>query len=358
MKLAMIGSGLMGGGIALDAARHGLEVLVYDTHPESVARLRDRAAGVYARWVKNGRMAEADAATALSRLQPAAALADLAGADVVIEAVFEDLAVKRGVFTALEPHLGPETIVATNTSALRVTAIAKGLPFADRVLGLHYFSPAEVCPLVEVVRAEQTSDATIARARAFLAATRRTALSCADRPGFAINRFFCPYYNEAVRIVADGLATPSEVDAVARERLGVAAGPFTVLNLIGPRVAGHAMDNLSPLGPFYTVSAELIAKGESGALYALEDGARLPAKADAIEDRLLGAIAIPALELLAERVADPQETDRGAVMALKFREGPFALMRRYPPARLEAAVAALARRDRHLLPRISIPLEA
>ncbi|MFG1280874.1 3-hydroxyacyl-CoA dehydrogenase family protein [Xanthobacter autotrophicus] len=169
---------------------------------------------------------------------------------------------------------------------------------------------------------------------------------------------FCPYYNEAARVVADGLATPSQVDAVARERLGVAAGPFTVLNLIGPRVAGHAMANLSPLGPFYGVSPALLAQGVDNTPYAIEEGSILPANADLIEDRLVAAIAIPALELLAERVADPIETDRGALMALKFRQGPYALMRAYPPDRLDAAIAGLCARYGHSIPRIARPADA
>ncbi|MFG1229995.1 3-hydroxyacyl-CoA dehydrogenase family protein [Xanthobacter wiegelii] len=358
MTLAMIGSGLMGGGIALDAARHGLDVLIYDARPDGLPRLKERAAGVYARWAKNGRMTSEAADAALTRLLPAPTLAEVGKADIVIEAVFEDLSVKRAVFAELAPHLGADTVVATNTSALRVAALAEGFDFADRVLGLHYFSPAEVCPLVEVVRAARTGDAAITGAMNFLTATRRTALACADTPGFAINRFFCPYYNEATRIAADGLATPEQIDLVARERLGVAAGPFTVLNLIGPRVAGHAMANLGPLGPFYAVTPALIAKGKAGGLYDVAEGASLPATADAVEDRLLAAIAIPALELLAERVADPQETDRGAVMALKFKQGPYALMGGYPLARLEAAVASLCARDGHKAPLIALPAAA
>lgn len=350
--LAVIGSGMMGGGIALDAARHGLSVKVYDTRPEGAAKVRERAASVYGRWVKSGRMSEADRDAALARLSPAASLADLAGADVIVEAVFEDLAVKREVFAALAPHLGTQTIVATNTSALRVADIAQGLPFADRVLGLHYFSPAEVCPLVEVVHADGTGAATLETARAFLAATRRTALACADTPGFAINRFFCPYYNEATRILADGLATAGGIDAVARARLGVAAGPFLVMNLIGPRIASHAMANLAPLGPFYAPSRLLMAQGQSGAAWETEPDAALPARADAIADRLVAAMGIPALELAAAKVADPAETDQGAVMALKFGKGPFSLMRDWPQDRLEAAIAALCARDGHPAPRL------
>lgn len=355
-RLAVIGAGLMGGGIALDAARHGIDVVVFDQRPDGVEKLKERAAKVYGRWVKNGRMAEADATAALARLTPAADLAAVGAADVVIEAVFEDLAVKRELFTALAPHLSPTAILATNTSALKVGDLAQGFAFAPRFLGLHYFSPAEVSPLVEVVRSDATSDATVDRALAFLKATRRTPLPCKDRPGFAINRFFCPYYNEATRIVEDGIAGTADVDQVAQERLGAAAGPFTVMNLIRPAVSAHAMTNLSSLGPFYTTSRILNAQAESGADWPL-DGRVAGADLDLVERRLLGALVLPALELEAEKVAAPEAVDQGAVLALKFKEGPFALMRRYGDASVEAAVRALCERDGQPVPAFA-PVEA
>ncbi|MDQ0505916.1 3-hydroxyacyl-CoA dehydrogenase family protein [Xanthobacter agilis] len=348
-RLAVIGAGLMGGGIALDAARHGLDVLVFDQRPDGVDKLKARAAHVYGRWVKNGRLSQADADAALARLAPAATLSAIRAADVVIEAVFEDLAVKRALFTELEAHLAPSAILATNTSALKVGDLAQGFSFAPRVLGLHYFSPAEVSPLVEVVRSAATADATVEQALAFLEATRRTPLPCKDRPGFAINRFFCPYYNEATRIVEDGIAGPADVDQVAQERLGAAAGPFTVMNLIRPAVSAHAMTNLASLGPFYTTSRLLDAQAKTGADWPLEDrvaGADL----DLVERRLLGALALPALELAAEQVAAPAAVDQGAVLALKFKEGPFALMHRYGAVAVEAAVGALCARDHHPVP--------
>lgn len=350
LTLAVVGSGMMGGGIALDAARHGLSVKIYDARPDGAAKVRERANAVYARWAASGRMSAEAGDVALARLSAAQSLADLSDADIVIEAVFEDLAVKREVFSALAPHLRADAIVATNTSALRVSDIAQDLPFAARVLGLHYFSPAEVCPLVEVVRASATGSETLDKAQAFLTATRRTALACADTPGFAINRFFCPYYNEATRILADGLATAGEIDSVARARLGVAAGPFLVMNLIGPRIASHAMANLAPLGPFYAASPRLMAQGEAGAPWETETDAPLPARADEIADRLVAAMGIPALELAAAKVADPDATDQGAKMALKFGKGPFTLMRDWPQDRLSAAISHLCRRDGHRAP--------
>jgi 3-hydroxybutyryl-CoA dehydrogenase len=353
-KLAIIGAGLMGGGIALNAARHGLAVQVHDARPDGVDALRIRAAGVYARWVKNGKMIEDEANAALARIRPAPYLADLSDADLIIEAVFEDLKVKRDLLAALAHHVGSETVVATNTSALEVRALSNGCGFADRFLGLHYFSPAEVSPLVEVVRAPATSEFTMARALDFLKETKRTPLPCLDRPGFAINRFFCPYYNEATRLVEDGIAGPADVDAVARARLGAAAGPFTVMNLIGPQVAAHAMAHLASLGPFYMASATLLAQAVSGGDWGVEEtwpGADL----DETERRLLGALALPAVELASEGVADPSSVDRGAVLALKFQEGPFAIMRRYSPETVEQAVIALCRRYGHPMPKLPLP---
>lgn len=356
-RLAIIGTGLMGGGIALDAARHGLPVQVYDARPEGPEALKSRAAGVYGRWVKNGRMSEADAAAALDRLRPASNLADLSGAELVIEAVFEDIKVKRDLYAALVPHLGPDAVLATNTSALKVGALSDGFGFSDRFLGLHYFSPAEVSPLVEVVRSERTSGRTIERAMAFLKETRRTALACADRPGFAINRFFCPYYNEATRLVEERIAGPADVDLVARERIGAAAGPFTVMNLIRPAVAAHAQANLVPLGPFYVPSQLLQDQGRSGADWPVDEQ-MVGADLDAVERRLLGALAVPALELAEECVAAPVAVDQGAVMALKFREGPFALMARHSREQVAAAVRDVCDRTGHPEPRLPVPLPA
>ncbi|MFG1420324.1 3-hydroxyacyl-CoA dehydrogenase [Roseixanthobacter liquoris] len=350
-KLGVLGAGLMGGGIALDAARHGLDVLLYDARPDAIETLKARAARTYARWVSSDRMTAEDAQAALARIRGAGGLADVGACDLIIEAVFEDLAVKRAVFAELAPHIARGSIVATNTSALKVGDIADGLPDPARVLGLHYFSPAEVSPLVEVVRAAKTSAETVARALAFLEQTRRVPLRCADTPGFVVNRFFCPYYNEAAHIVQDLRASPSEVDFVARERLGVAAGPFKVMNLIGPTVAAHAMENLSPLGPFYRACAALARQGESGAAWEVsEDAAPSLEIADEIKQRLLGALFVPALELLNAGASSPADMDKGAQLALRFTLGPCALMERAGPAAVKAALARLCARDGHPQP--------
>ncbi|MFG1398012.1 3-hydroxyacyl-CoA dehydrogenase [Roseixanthobacter pseudopolyaromaticivorans] len=350
-NLGVLGAGLMGGGIALDAARHGIEVVVYDARADAVEKLKARAAKTYERWVSSNRMTTDDAQSALARIIGARDLGEAGTRDIIIEAVFEDLAVKRALFADLAPHIARGSIVATNTSALKVGDIADVLPDPARFLGLHYFSPAEVSPLVEVVRAERTSAETVARALAFLEQTRRVPLRCSDTPGFVVNRFFCPYYNEAAHIVQDLRATASEVDFVARERLGIAAGPFKVMNLIGATVAAHAMENLSPLGPFYRACAALVRQGESGAAWEVSDMAAPSSEvADEIEQRLLGALFVPALELLNAGASTPADMDKGAQLALRFTLGPCALMERAGTTRVQTAVARLCARDGHPQP--------
>jgi 3-hydroxybutyryl-CoA dehydrogenase len=327
-RLGVIGGGLMGGGIAIDAARHGFQVLVYDLRSDGVDELRIRAASVYERLIAGGRMNEKQAQIALAYIVAAPRLADLAGTDLIIEAVFEDLNVKSEVLQSLSSHLEPRTIVATNTSSLRVEQLAGSVRGPERFLGLHYFSPAEINPLVEVVSGKRTAADTISRALEFLAATGRVPLRCRDTPGFAINRFFCPYYNEAVRIFEEGIAPAIHIDRVAREKIGVAAGPFAVMNLIKPTVAAQAIGNLSQLGPFYRISTALAERGKLATPWEIPDAPLPSAKMEQeILLRLLGAIFLPTIELLIDEVANADDVDKGARLALKFAHGPSSLMR-------------------------------
>src|SRR5690606_31103349 len=155
-------------------------------------------------------------------------------------------------------------LIATNTSCLQVGDLAQHVAAPERFLGLHYFSPAQVNPLVEVVRGAATSEATVQAALAFTRATGKMPLLRKDSYGFAVNRFFCPYAAEAARLVDEELATTAQIDRLAESTLGVAAGPFRVQNLIKPRINLHAIRNLAPLGPFYAPADFLVRVGEAG----------------------------------------------------------------------------------------------
>ncbi|HMR30835.1 MAG TPA: 3-hydroxyacyl-CoA dehydrogenase family protein [Geminicoccaceae bacterium] len=325
--VGIVGAGTMGGGIATSLTQHGIAVRLFDNRPEAALKAAGQAEAFYARLVERQRMKPEAAKAATARIVPAATLADTAGADLVIEAVFEDFDLKARLLDELSLLVAPTTLVATNTSCLRVSDLAKHMRLPERFLGLHYFSPAAVNPIVEVVSGEATSPATIETALAFTRATGKQPLRCRDSYGFAINRFFCPYTNEAVRLLDEELGTAAEIDEVAKEALGVAAGPFQVMNLIKPRINLHAIGNLAPLGSFYAPAASMVAVGEADRAWEIgEAGDIEPGRRRRIADRLrLGAF-LPVLQAIDEGVAEPADFDRGAREALKMGRPPCALM--------------------------------
>ncbi len=341
-SVGIVGAGTMGSGIATAAAAHGCTVWVFDRSAAQVEAAIEAAGSFIARQAEKGRMTAADAAAAKERLQPAAALADLARADLVIEAVFEDFDLKAGLFEELSRELPAEALIATNTSCLRVDDLASHVTGPERFLGLHFFSPAQINPVVEVVRGKVSDPALVDRAEAFCRAIGKQPIRCRDSYGFAINRFFCPYTNEAVRLLDEGLADAATIDRAAEAAFGVAMGPFAVQNIIKPRINLHAIQNLAPLGPFYTAAAGLVAQGERDAPWPIE-GTPPPIQAvpPQLVDRLMAAVFIPVLELLDEDVAAPADIDNGARLALRFGRPPCALMDELGAARVAGLVQPL-----------------
>jgi 3-hydroxybutyryl-CoA dehydrogenase len=342
--VGIVGAGTMGTGIATNLAQHGIAVRLLDARPEAALAAIASARGFFGRAVERGRMDAAAAEASAGRLKPADRLEDLAGSDLVIEAVFEDFALKAELFGRLGRALPLDTLVATNTSCLRVSELARHLEAPGRFLGLHYFSPAQINPIVEVVRGEASEPATVEAGLAFCRATGKQPIICRDSYGFAINRFFCPYTNEACRLVDEGFAT-AEIDLVAEEAVGAAAGPFRVQNLIKPRINLHAIRNLAPLGPFYAPAASLVRVGEADRPWEIgEDGPPTPERRALIRDRLRLGVFLPVLQELDEQVASPADIDLGAREALRFAKPPCALMDELGRAEVERIVApALAR---------------
>jgi 3-hydroxyacyl-CoA dehydrogenase len=329
VTVGIVGAGTMGGGIAINLAQHGFAVMILDARAEAAAAAVTAAGAFWAKAVEKGRLDGDAAAAAAERLSTTGSLAELARADLVIEAVFEDFDLKARLLEELSSLLAAEALVATNTSCLRVGDLARHVARPERFLGLHYFSPAAVNPIVEVVMGAATAPATVEAALAFCRASGKQALRCRDSYGFAVNRFFCPYTNEAARALDDGLGTTGEIDAVAREALRAAAGPFTVMNLIKPRINLHAIRNLAPLGSFYAPAAAMVAAGEADRAFPVEPAAMPEAgRAASIADRLYAGCFLPVLQALDEGVAEPAAFDQGAREALKFGLGPCALMDR------------------------------
>ncbi|HEY0779679.1 MAG TPA: 3-hydroxyacyl-CoA dehydrogenase NAD-binding domain-containing protein [Gemmatirosa sp.] len=235
LSVGIVGAGAMGTGIAHVALRAGHPVVLGDARPEAAERARTRLAAALARDAAKGRLttAAADSALAGLRTAPTDALDAFAGCGLVVEAVVEELGVKRALFAAIETHLADDAVLATNTSSLAVTAIAAASRRPERVLGVHFFNPAPVLPLVEIVPGLATAPAVVGTVRALVDGWGKTTVVAADTPGFIVNRVARPFYGEALRIHDERLADAATIDWALRERGGFRMGPFELMDLIG-----------------------------------------------------------------------------------------------------------------------------
>jgi 3-hydroxybutyryl-CoA dehydrogenase len=231
--IAVVGSGAMGSGIAQVAASAGHRVLVYDTRPEAVAKAIAGIGKAYDKLVEKGRMSAPEADLACGRLLPAQSLAELKEAALVVEAIVEDLDVKRTLFAELEGIVGPDCILATNTSSISVTAIAAQLKRPERLVGMHFFNPVPLMALVEVISGVATDKGIADTVYATAEAWGKNPVHAKSTPGFIVNRVARPYYAEALRLLQEQAADVATLDAVMRDCGGFRMGPFELMDLIG-----------------------------------------------------------------------------------------------------------------------------
>lgn len=231
--VAVVGTGTMGQGIAQVALTAGHPVRLLDALPGRAEEAAKAIGARLDRLVEKGRMTAADRDHARARLLPASGPGELADAALVVEAVLEQLPVKQELFAELEKTVGEDCLLATNTSSLSVTAVAGALRHPGRFVGLHFFNPAPLLPLVEVVSGHATDEEAAGRAAATVAAWGKTAVRCADLPGFIVNRIARPFYAEAFAVHEEHGIDPATIDAVLRECGGFRMGPFELTDLIG-----------------------------------------------------------------------------------------------------------------------------
>ncbi|HEY2550384.1 MAG TPA: 3-hydroxyacyl-CoA dehydrogenase NAD-binding domain-containing protein [Streptosporangiaceae bacterium] len=232
-EVAVIGLGTMGAGIAEVFARGGLRVTAIEADPPALARGMEVLDSSLTRSVARGRLTAAERAEVFGRIRPAASAADAATADLVIEVVPERMEIKRRVFEDLEQACGSNAILATNTSSLSVTAIAAGTARPGRVVGMHFFNPAPVMGLVEVVTTVLTDPAAAETVTALAGRLGKTPVQVTDRAGFVANALLLPYLNHAVRLLETGYASRDDIDAAVTGGIGLPMGPLTLLDLIG-----------------------------------------------------------------------------------------------------------------------------
>jgi len=242
--IGVVGLGAMGAGIAQLAVEAGLETVGHELELSRGEQARERIAHFLTRKVEKGTLAAGDRDAAIARLRLTDDLASLAECDVVIEAAFEDLAVKHQVFGALERIVAPDAILAANTSALSVTEIASVLVRPERAVGMHFFNPAPLMPLVEIVRAERTATDVAATAHALGERLGKTPIDCFDTPGFVVNRVLIPLLNDCVRVLDEASVSPRDLDAGLERGAGWPMGPCALLDLVGVDVHVHAGEAL------------------------------------------------------------------------------------------------------------------
>ena len=231
--VAVIGAGAMGAGIAQIAAQHGHRVLLFDTRMGAADDAKKQIADTLAKLAAKGKIEPTDADAASTRLVPVHALGDMVSAKLVVEAIVEDLEAKRKLVRELEVVVAPDSIIASNTSSISITSIAAGMKHQGRIVGMHFFNPAPILPLVEVVSGLATDKAVADVVYATAEAWGKVAVHAASTPGFIVNRCARPFYGEALRLLVERAASPATLDAVMREAGGFRMGPFELMDLIG-----------------------------------------------------------------------------------------------------------------------------
>ena len=232
-KVGVVGCGLMGSGIVEACARAGYTVVVREVNDDLLQQGLSRLKTSLAKGVERGKLPQADMDAALARITGTTSLDDFRGCDLVIEAVLENMAEKKSVFAALDAILAPQAIIASNTSSLCITEMASVTKRGDKVLGLHFFNPVPVMPLLEIVRTILTSEETLAIARQFGASLGKTMVVAKDAPGFIVNLLLIPYALDAVRALENGVASKEDMDTAIKLGLNHPMGPFTLLDFVG-----------------------------------------------------------------------------------------------------------------------------
>jgi len=337
VDIAVVGAGTMGAGIAESAALVGMSVVVLDVGKEALERGRQSIERDLNRRVKKGRLSEEKKEEVLGRVSTTTSVGDLSDVPLVVEAVVEDMGVKKKVFGDLEGVVGNETVLATNTSSLSVAGIAAATESPGRVVGMHFFNPVPAMRLVEVVAGPSTEPFALGRAEEISERLGKTPVRVSDTPGFIVNRVARPFYLEALRIVGSG-GDPAQVDAAVREA-GFRMGPLELADLIGHDVNLSVSESLFEryyypprFRPSYLqrsmVEAGALGRKSGRGFYDYGSDERQEAKdgerpSEAVALRVISCVVNEAFLALAEGVATEEDIDRAMKLGANYPKGPF-----------------------------------
>ncbi|MBW1961955.1 MAG: 3-hydroxyacyl-CoA dehydrogenase/enoyl-CoA hydratase family protein [Deltaproteobacteria bacterium] len=325
-QVAVIGAGNMGSGIAQKLAQEGVPVVMVDTKEEFLNRGLSMIDNMLKEAVDRKILVEKQVKEIRERIHTTTDLNAVADADLVIEAVYEDKAVKRELFKKLDAICSDKTILATNTSSFSVREFAKETRRPDRFIGLHYFYHPAKNRLLEVIPHDDTSASTLQTSLLAAKLHGKTAIVVKDSPGFAVNRFFVPFLNEATRMLEEGAANIPTIEEAAKRAFKIGMGPFELMNVTGLPIALHSATTLgNELGPFYAPSQILKTQVEKGENWNLK-GEVDTSKLDSIMNRFYGVCLGVAAAAADEKVARKEDIDRGAKIGLRWALGPFEIM--------------------------------
>lgn len=363
MRIGVLGAGAMGTGIAQVAAVAGHPVVLADANAPAVAKARETIKRVLAREAEKGRMPAADADAAVARVEAApldegAGLHAFAQCDLVVEAISEDLAIKQDAFARLEQATPPGAILATNTSSLSVTAIAGRLARPGRVVGMHFFNPVPLMPLVEVIPGLATDEEVTSAVRDLAAAWGKVPVVAKDTPGFIVNRLARPFYGEALRLYEEGVASPATIDWAMRKLGGFRMGPFELMDLIGndvnfavTRSVFEAMFHDPRYRPSLTqqrqVEAGLLGRKSGRGYYDYAEGAERPAPVEdpitgqRIVDRIVAMLINEAADALLLGIASREDLDLAMTRGVNYPKGLLAWADELGPAAVLQQLEAL-----------------
>ena len=325
-KVGVVGCGLMGAGIAQTAAQAGYTTIVRELNKDLLEKGLDRISSFLDKGVDKGKLSPSKRDATWECISGTTDLADLADCDLVIEVIFEDLEAKQKLLKELDSICHENTIFASNTSSLSIAEMASVTGRPERVAGLHYFFPSVINQLLEVVTTDQTAPEVVETLLVFARTTGKVPIVAKDAPGFAVNIYFVPWLNEAVRMLDEGLANIHTIDKVACDRFRIGMGPFALMNATGIPIAYHCTISFKEAkGEFYDPAAGLTAQMDAGKPWDLEGEVDDPDNG-AVAERLMGVVFGIAAELVEEGVASIEDIERGALVGLRWPHGPFGMM--------------------------------
>jgi enoyl-CoA hydratase/3-hydroxyacyl-CoA dehydrogenase len=326
-KITIIGAGTMGAGIAQRASQSGFDVSLLDIKDEFIQKGFDGIKKTLQKGVKLGKVTEDQVDAIIKNIHGTTDSQEaVKDTSLVIEAIFEDINTKTELFYEMDKICDEKVIFASNTSSLRITELAKATKREDRFGGLHFFYPAAINRLVEVIAGEKTSPETVLWLMEVSRAMGKNPIKVKDAPGFAVNRFFVPWLNESCRMLEEDVANIPTIDAAIMEAFSIGMGPFKLMNVTGIPIAYHSQNSLfEGLGKFYKPSDRLKSQFEKGELWDLEGDIQSD-RIEKIKERILGVVFGVSCQLVDEGIASKEDTDRGATIGLRWAAGPFAMM--------------------------------